>query len=405
MNIFEYAKMKKVLGGGGGSGGGGVVLNIAYGDTAPEDTSKLWVKTAKPSAVKVASKLEKASTNIASVTDTGIGMAASTSHVTPVFVNECFYVFGGYSNSSYRSTIKKIDVQTGVETTISSSLPLPIADAGTCLYEGNIYVFGGRSGRDNSVLTAIYRYSPETETLTTLTATIPDGLYKSTVCVNGTKAYIFGGYYGTFSEYTPSTTIWCYDFETDTISALSISMEGMFQPGLFSYGQYIYMFGGYIGSETNRTDAIRIFDCVNQTIRTISAKLPTTANLVKVSSLEDTVYVIYRNYVSLFDLVSETVTVLLQSNEISSGICAEWNDGLSIGSVSDIKFFSPGVSILLPSNVLQIHSNLNRNIFNLINTDTAQVEIGVNAVYKGNADDIGEQVSAALHNGTEWVNI
>lgn len=38
------------------SGGGGE-LNIAYGDTAPEDTSKLWVKTTEPESVEISPEL------------------------------------------------------------------------------------------------------------------------------------------------------------------------------------------------------------------------------------------------------------------------------------------------------------------------------------------------------------
>jgi hypothetical protein len=54
---------------------------------------------------------------------------------------------------------------------------------------------------------------------------------------------------------------------------------------------------------------------------------------------------------------------------------------------------------------LQIIPTSSSNIFNLINTDTIKAEIGVKAVFKGNADNIGEQVEAALHNGTNWVTI
>ena len=43
----------------GKSKGGGVELNIAYGDTPPEDTSKLWVKTAEPNGVLISPETGK----------------------------------------------------------------------------------------------------------------------------------------------------------------------------------------------------------------------------------------------------------------------------------------------------------------------------------------------------------
>ncbi|MBQ2438848.1 MAG: hypothetical protein II267_03055, partial [Paludibacteraceae bacterium] len=39
----------------GGGDGGSAEFNIAYGDTAPEDTTKLWVKANEPEAVSITS--------------------------------------------------------------------------------------------------------------------------------------------------------------------------------------------------------------------------------------------------------------------------------------------------------------------------------------------------------------
>ena len=45
------------------------------------------------------------------------------------------------------------------------------------------------------------------------------------------------------------------------------------------------------------------------------------------------------------------------------------------------------------------------NVFKLINTDTAQVEMGVENVYIGNENNEAELCEAYLHNGIEWAVI
>ena len=60
------------------SGGGGSELNIAYGDTAPEDTSKLWVKTTEPDSVEISPDFGYGE----AVQTTGVASGFPTSNVT-----------------------------------------------------------------------------------------------------------------------------------------------------------------------------------------------------------------------------------------------------------------------------------------------------------------------------------
>jgi hypothetical protein len=54
---------------------------------------------------------------------------------------------------------------------------------------------------------------------------------------------------------------------------------------------------------------------------------------------------------------------------------------------------------------IELQSGLLKNKFNLINTDNAQLQIGVENVYIGNENNEAELCEAYLHNGTEWVQI
>ena len=80
---------------------GGAELNIAYGNTAPEDTSKLWVKTSEPSNVLVsASQFGNGSleTGISSLPTGATGIASGV-------VGTKIYLFGGDSSGGRLNTI------------------------------------------------------------------------------------------------------------------------------------------------------------------------------------------------------------------------------------------------------------------------------------------------------------
>lgn len=54
---------------------------------------------------------------------------------------------------------------------------------------------------------------------------------------------------------------------------------------------------------------------------------------------------------------------------------------------------------------IELQTSFLNNVFKLINTDTAQVEIGVENVYIGNDNNEAELCEAYLHNGNEWAVI
>ena len=69
------------------------------------------------------------------------------------------------------------------------------------------------------------------------------------------------------------------------------------------------------------------------------------------------------------------------------------------GYLNTVDVFN--ISMPLASNTMIIEATKSKNIFNLF----SNVEIGIEAVYLGNADGNGERVDAYLHNGTEWVEV
>ena len=123
----------------GDTSGGGSDFNIAFGDTAPADTSKLWIKTSEPEEVNVT--------------------------FSPVIANE--------------------KIKFGIGT-----LPLPKEGIASAVIGTKVYLFGGGS----RCLDTINVFDAETETLTTLSTRLPTAAENIASAVVGTKVYLFGGY-------------------------------------------------------------------------------------------------------------------------------------------------------------------------------------------------------------------
>ena len=127
------------------SGGGGE-LNIAYGNTAPEDTSKLWIKSEEPSNISfpVVWKPEQI---IEGITDTGTTLPTVTTGIGTAAVGTKIYLFGGYNSNGRLNTIQVFDTTNNTIQTLSTTLPSEAESIGTAAVGTKIYLFGGyRSG-------------------------------------------------------------------------------------------------------------------------------------------------------------------------------------------------------------------------------------------------------------------
>jgi hypothetical protein len=396
-------------------GGGGAELNIAYGDTAPEDTSKLWVKTAEPSAVKVSDDVEKVPSD--ECTADVVGSIQMPKYSSSAQVGTKIYMFSGYKGS-YTASIFSYDIENQSLTTLAAQVPQVISHSTASAIGTKIYIFGGDYGTSTPYNT-IYCFDTVTETISTINATLPYGVGLAKSVSVGSKIYIFGGDTLNNSTYDGLTNqIMCFDSEILTISKLTTVMPTeMENIACTAYGNSIYLFGG-LDKSGNPTKTILKFDCETETITTCSTALP-KALANSHSVLMEKIIVILGGWNSdsiyLFDCDSEILTTLgvnLPETKSAAYVGVLDNSAWLLGGITGwfnetnkTILFTLGISVVLSADTLQIHSNLDKNKFNLINTDTIKAEIGVSKVYKGNADGIGESVEAALHNGTNWVTI
>ena len=221
-------------------------------------------------------------------------------------------------------------------------------------------MFGGYSG---SALNTINVFDTESNTITTLSATLPTVAWYIASAVIGKKVYLFGGR-GSSSSVVLNT-INVFDTESNTITTLSATLpKAAYSIASAVVGTKVYLFGGQDGNYSLNT--INVFDTESNTITTLSATLPTAA----------------------WDITSAVVgtKVYLFGGRVS-------------GALNTINVFV--AALALAANNMLIEASTTNNIFNLLPT----VELGVNAVYLGNADGVAETVAAALYVDGAWAEI
>lgn len=376
------------------SSGGGAELNIAYGDTAPEDTSKLWVKTSKPSAVIVSPKIETTEGENLRLDTLSATMPASIGYGCAVAVGTDIYIF-----KATKKNIYKFDTLTQTVTTLGATFAMDGGGASANRIDDKIYLFGNTYNGDDL---AVYCFDIVTETLSTLSVTAPTkGGFLS--CVLGKRIYA--------TKRNSAESLYCFDTEALTFAEIGSGNAAYWSS--FDDGN-----GGMYLFNTTTTD---YFDAKTQTFTSVGVTPDSRPDKMAIQQLGTRLYLFGGvnggsnsksiRYIDVKTLEQGVIDIVLPywTKAVVSAAVGEkiylFGGGTPVDLSNIIQCFSPDLVSLLENGTLQILPSLTNNTFNLINTDTAQVEIGVNAVYKGNADGIGEQVEAALHNGTSWVTI
>jgi hypothetical protein len=397
--------------------GGGAELNIAYGDTPPEDTTKLWCKCDEPSGVIVSYNTEtvqgSGGTQTLSSIKSGrqLGGAAYTVYGNKIYilggngypydqiccydtetnttitlpttlpmgtyeagyatVGNKVYLFCGGDGSKYRNTIYCFDVETETAITLDTVFPKLSSSAHAVAVGTMIYLLGGSNFPNQ-----MFRFDTETETVEELETTLPIGIYYSQISVVGNKAYLFGG----CKSGGNSDTILCFDLVTLSVTQLSVTLpQPMWHIGPSALGTNIYLFGGnsggsYSGSADTYHNTILCFDTITETIK----ELPFTLE--------------YPSYIWFSATVGDKIYSFGQHRDRS---------GYTYSAIYSFSEETPSVL----DGVVQILPSVKDNIFPIINTDAIRMEIGVNKVYKGNAENVGEYVETAIYKDGTWTNI
>ena len=294
----------------------GASLNIAYGNTAPSDTSKLWIKGSEPGRLLLISGTpEPTLEDTISTLPTTLPTVAQSIGVASVSTK--IYLFGGNKASSdgdRLNTIQVFDTTNNTISTLSTTLPTAAEDIGVASVGDKVYLFGGRSG-SSKYLNTINIFDTANNTITTLPITLPTAAVSIGVASVGNKIYLFGGYSGS-SKYL--NTINVFDTVNNTISTLSITLPTAAQNiGVASVGYKVYLFGG-------RSGGVAYLNTINEFI----AQLSLTANSILITEGQQE---------NIFNLLSSPIQVEISVKNVyrgNSSNVAELNDAyLYNGSV------------------------------------------------------------------------
>ncbi len=383
--------------------GESIALNIAYGETAPEDISKLWIKANEPDKLLVCSDIENEYSISSMDALSYAGQEAGCARV-----GNKIYLFGGFT-SDYSDAISVFNIATQTITVLSAKLPVPLAYMGCESVGKNIYLFGGYN--INGYQNTIYAFDTETETIADI-ATIPKTISNLTCVAVGKKIYTFGGQN---TDNSFENSIYMLDTEGERLYTLdTVTPFRKSNIGCCGVGKKIYLFGG--GSGTADSNDIYEFDVENEIIRSIAVDLPTIHFGIRCARMGSDIY-LFGGWAqsgitdSIYVFNSKTKKLTQPEIKLPEKLwrfgCVESGNKIYIfggsGGNDTIYCFTATHGLLKGNMELEI--GLLTNKFNLINSDIMQAEIGVENVYIGNANDKAELCEAYLHNGSEWVLI
>lgn len=382
--------------------GGGGELNIAYGDTAPEDTSKLWVKTAEPDSVEISPDFGYGE----AVQTTGIKSDFPTSNIT-CEDGDYLYINGSSKIEKYnKKTLEK------VENTNIPDVNLMQVSNGILYCTRRIYIDGSDQ---YYYIATLYAIDLSTNTETELKSGL-EHLGGNLIIYNN-KIYLIGGGYeyiyrsgGWTYTYPSSNTITIYDISTKIVEKIAYSYGSWYCKSCL-VGNKVYVFGGYSRSNSTITPKSNII-CVNLDTKTVTkcnAVLPIATYDMGVSNLGNYIYISGGNKTSQsvyrYDTINDTIEQVNVTLEHARTSCATFFNGIELyilGSNAIIDKLQ--IDVPLSSTKLKIISDWLNNQFAVIN-GLSTVIIGVNKAFKGDENNKAKEVTAYVHDGVNWHNL
>lgn len=403
-------------------GGGGAELNIAYGDTPPEDTSKLWVKTSEPTAIEV--RIDDR------VFELSATLPAWGSEMTAAAVGNKIYAFGG---SGKPKEIQRIDIETGERVTLSSATFSRGLIGATCAAVGTkIYIFGGTENQSDYMTTQvltknIYQFDTETERISKLSIALPEKGRLGSCAVVGRYIYL-SAFATSTSTSVGSTAIYRFDTEYLTCEPTEKNLpSGRHSAACAAVGSIVYWFGGRSGNAFH--DSVFYYNTETEVVGTVSQYLPAKLAGAGCAVIGGKVYLIggeigdhgikEDNQDTVFCFDPETSEIKENPFKLPTTLsyfgCATigtdiYTIGGKINLVDNLVTTTKAIYCVptiapLPDGVLWVSQNDQFQSVDLIKSDNLLIRVGVIGVNKGNADGKAETVEAFIYKDDEWVTI
>ena len=412
------ANLKEKLTSGSG-GGGGVELNIAYGDTPPEDTTKLWVKTSEPNNVLVCNEVDKTEISGESIVELDVRMPTALNGAGIASVGSKIYIFGGTDRDSNGiNAVLCYDIETETFENHPGVLGTAITHVMATAIGTKIYLVGGGSKKTTASKT-IRCFDTETMTITTCATELPVALYGALCGAIGQDLYIF---YGKTSSSFPKV-VYKYDTVLDSITTVAETPHCEYFAQCTVIGNTFYFYGG-----SGYPSQVVWFDTASLAYGLSPIISGSLGSACGGSFGNQYIYIIggrtYARKMVRFDTVTKEFDThtdgvpegLRNASAITVGdklfIFGGWetesngSGTYDIVSTDKVRFFiRTAFAPLIEKDSLYVKPQTKNNTFPIVKTDSIRLEIGVDTVYKGNTDGIGEEVEAALYKDGEWTTI
>ena len=372
----------------------GAELNIHYGDTAPEDTSKLWVKTTKPESVEISP-------------DFGYGEVIQTTGVASGFPTGTVCVDGDYLYAVSENYIKKYDKNTftfisNLVYVYDKNIYSILVHNGILYYMEDVYT---TSGFNHYYRAKLYAYD-----LITKKETVLKSDYKrdrARLQLYNDKLYIIGGGYMDNDSYPDVSGCDIYDISKNTWETWTNYSLGGSLYGCVIIGNNAFQFGGRTFEGDRISNSIYRINLDTKTATKCNAVLPIATYDMGVSNLGNYVYLSGGNKTSQivyrYDTINDTIEQVNVTLEHARTTCATFFNGTELylsGSNSIVDKLQ--IDVPLSSTKLKIISDWLNNQFAVVNSSSARVMIGVNKAFKGDENNKAKEVTAYVFDGVNW---
>lgn len=395
----------------------GVDFNIAYGDVAPANTNKLWVKSTSPDIVTTSSDFAYKSCE----ETPGVATNSIFSSILDVCDGGyCMYILT--SNTIYR--MSKTTFECSVVCNVNDAFSLCLVDdkifylSRYHTYEESPNPYGDRWYRDQAKL---FSYDLSNNTKTEIYKVGVINHYKGKLVYYNSDIYIIcgGDYYSWYNalpdargtEYNQAKVVTVYSPNKNTVKTFTVDTGNTWNSNGILVDDKIYVFGGALNDaqDAAQNNGIYVIDLSLSTSQKLTATLPIATSKLGVSALGEDIYISgglkTEGIVYKYNIPTDTIKKIDITLTHNRAKCSTFFVGPNLyligtdTNIDKIRIFS-----YLKNSNLKLLCAYKGDKFKFSGISTKSIS-DVLGVYKGDENNIAQLVESYAYDGTNWVGL